>query len=126
MSEMTVGNGWRIFTGSLDPHTELKRLPKAPPWRPFGQNAELIPPDIAENSDEDLDYALARTFRSSPEMVKAVNTALYLRRPLLVTGKPGNGKSSLIRAVARELKLGPVLRWSVTSKAILKDGLSVR
>jgi len=56
-------------------------------------------------------------------MVDAVNTALYLRRPLLVTGKPGNGKSSLIRAVARELRLGPVLRWSITSKSTLKEGL---
>jgi MoxR-like ATPase len=56
-------------------------------------------------------------------MIEAVNTALYLRRPLLVTGKPGNGKSSLIRAVARELRLGPVLRWSITSKSTLRDGL---
>jgi MoxR-like ATPase len=56
-------------------------------------------------------------------MIDAVNTALYLRRPLLVTGKPGSGKSSLIRAVARELKLGPVLRWPITSKSTLKDGL---
>lgn len=56
-------------------------------------------------------------------MIEAVNTALYLRRPLLVTGRPGNGKSSLIRAVALELRLGPVLRWSITSKSTLRDGL---
>jgi MoxR-like ATPase len=46
-----------------------------------------------------------------------------LRRPLLVTGKPGNGKSSLILAVARELRLGRVLRWVITSKSTLKEGL---
>ena len=52
-----------------------------------------------------------------------VNAAIYLRRPLLVTGNPGTGKSSLAYLVARELGLGPVLRWPVTSRTVLKDGL---
>jgi MoxR-like ATPase len=56
-------------------------------------------------------------------MCNAVNTALYLRRPLLLTGKPGTGKSSLIEAVAYELRLGKVLRWSITSRSTLKSGL---
>jgi MoxR-like ATPase len=120
---MTSSNDWRIFTGSLEPHSELTRLPEAPRWRPFGRNTKLIPPEMPEESEQDIDYTLARTFRTSREMIEAVNTALYLRRPLLVTGKPGNGKSSLIRAVARELKLGPVLRWPITSKSTLKDGM---
>ena len=46
-----------------------------------------------------------------------VNAALYLRRPLLVTGAPGTGKSSLVYAVAHELGLGPVLRWSINSRS---------
>jgi MoxR-like ATPase len=52
-----------------------------------------------------------------------VNAALYLRRPLLITGKPGAGKSTLIYSVARELSLGPVLRWNITSRTTLRDGL---
>jgi MoxR-like ATPase len=52
-----------------------------------------------------------------------VNAALYLRRPLLVTGKPGTGKSTLAYSVARELRLGPVLRWNITSRTVLKEGL---
>jgi MoxR-like ATPase len=52
-----------------------------------------------------------------------VNAALYLRRPLLITGKPGAGKSTLAYAVARELRLGSVLRWNITSRTTLKDGL---
>jgi MoxR-like ATPase len=55
--------------------------------------------------------------------VSMVNAAIYLRRPLLVTGRPGTGKSSLAYLIARELGLGPVLRWSVTSRTALRDGL---
>ncbi len=40
-----------------------------------------------------------------------------------MTGRPGTGKSSLAHLVARELGLGPVLRWSITSRTTLKDGL---
>jgi MoxR-like ATPase len=52
-----------------------------------------------------------------------VNAALYLRRPLLVTGRPGTGKSSLAYRIARELGLGRVLRWPVTSRITLRSGL---
>ena len=36
-----------------------------------------------------------------------VNAALFLRRPLLVTGRPGTGKSTLAYTIARELNWGP-------------------
>ncbi|MEE1927621.1 MoxR family ATPase [Streptomyces sp. TRM 70351] len=58
-----------------------------------------------------------------PEEVEAVNAALYLRRPLLVTGNPGTGKSTLAHAVAYELGLGRVLRWPIVSRTTLLDGL---
>jgi MoxR-like ATPase len=58
-----------------------------------------------------------------PEEVEAVNAALYLRRPLLVTGPPGTGKSTLAHAVAYELQLGRVLRWPIVSRTTLQDGL---
>ena len=56
-------------------------------------------------------------------IVDSVNAALYLRRPLLITGKPGSGKTSLAYAVAYELKLGPVLLWPITTRSTLQDGL---
>ncbi|MFJ4622941.1 AAA family ATPase [Streptomyces sp. NPDC088812] len=52
-----------------------------------------------------------------------VNAALILRRPLLVTGRPGTGKSALAYRISRELRLGRVLRWPVTSKTTLKSAL---
>jgi MoxR-like ATPase len=55
--------------------------------------------------------------------VDMVNAALHLRRPLLVTGPPGSGKSSLAYLIARELRLGRVLRWPITSLTTLKSGL---
>ncbi|WP_229904935.1 AAA family ATPase [Lentzea cavernae] len=52
-----------------------------------------------------------------------VNSSIHLRRPLLVTGAPGTGKSSLAYLIARELGLGPVLRWPVSSRTTLSQGL---
>jgi MoxR-like ATPase len=57
------------------------------------------------------------------EIVEAVNAALYLRRPLLVTGLPGSGKSTLIHSVAWQLQMGPVLVWPITSRSSLKQGI---
>lgn len=65
----------------------------------------------------------AASYLPTPEAVEQVNAALYLRRPLLVTGAPGNGKSTLAYAVAHELQLGPVLHWPITSRVTLHDGL---
>jgi MoxR-like ATPase len=52
-----------------------------------------------------------------------VNAALLLRRPLLVTGMPGTGKSTLAEAVAHELNLGEILVWPVTTKTTYQSGL---
>lgn len=55
------------------------------------------------------------------DIVDAVNAAIHLRRPLLVTGAPGAGKTSLVYAIAHELQLGPVLTWPITARANLVD-----
>lgn len=106
---------WKLYTGSANPHDV--ELPIAPPWRQFDGIPTAEPELIA------ADPVDGTTFRAHTHTVEAVNAALHLRRPLLLTGLPGSGKSSLIAAVARELRLGPVLRWHVTSRSTLQDAL---
>ena len=101
---------WRVFTGANEPHDGLERLPAPPSWRVF--------------KDEPTRQATKGCiFKARPEEIDLVNAALYLRRPLLITGKPGVGKTSLAYAVAYELKMGEVLYWPITTRTTLKDGL---
>ena len=58
----------------------------------------------------------------SDPLRKAVNLAIYLRRPLLLEGDAGCGKTRLASAVAYELGL-PLYRWNVRSTTKAQDGL---
>ncbi len=113
---------WKLFEGNGTPKPddywpkpEQKKknpLPPPPTWRDF--------------SDQKLmDERRGKTFQipKDDKIIKLINAALYLRRPLLVEGEPGSGKSSLAYAVAYELGLGEVLKWSITTRSTLTEGL---
>jgi MoxR-like ATPase len=59
---------------------------------------------------------------ASQQLVQAVNLAIYLRRPLLLEGEAGCGKTRLASAVAYELGL-PFYAWYVRSTSRAQDGL---
>ncbi len=101
---------WKIFQGNNTQDTNWT-LPEPPSWRDFN------------NSESDPKKRRGETFQARSEEIDLVNAALYLRRPLLVTGKPGTGKTSLAYAVAYELDLEEVLHWPITTRTTLKDGL---
>ncbi|KST63870.1 TIR domain-containing protein [Mastigocoleus testarum] len=63
------------------------------------------------------------TFRLQDEQLDSINTAIYLRRPLIVKGRPGVGKSYFAYAIAHNLNLGKVLRWNITTHSTLTEGL---
>ncbi|RVU27462.1 MoxR family ATPase [Streptomyces antnestii] len=120
---------WRIYRGTARPRTEgpvSRDLPPPPPWRRF-TGAPLItdpPPGDEDEFTRRLgppDGPVVRT--ASEQELDLVNAALFLRRPLIVAGPPGIGKSSLAHCISRELSLGRVLRWSITSRSSLKEGL---
>ena len=64
------------------------------------------------------------------DLVKAVNLAIALERPLLIQGEPGCGKTLLARAIAYEfgqkyLKKKdkyPYFRWNITSRSQAQEG----
>ncbi|WP_405662896.1 AAA family ATPase [Streptomyces sp. RK9] len=109
---------WRLFRG--DGRTRHVAFPEAPPWRRF------TPAPGADAGAADVDGTGTRAHRPyliGPDESEIVNAALLLRRPLLVTGHPGTGKSSLAHAIAHELSLGRVLTWPVNSRSTLRDAL---
>jgi MoxR-like ATPase len=126
---------WKILTGSCIPHDGINDLPPPPPWRRFNgevKRERRFPSAADLERQAVVGYGDKFQFeRERPEggetgwVIPMVNAALYLRRPLLVTGKPGTGKSSLIQAVAYELKLGEVIEWPITSRSTLRESLYV-
>ncbi|MDJ0580696.1 MoxR family ATPase [Crocosphaera sp.] len=139
---------WHLFRGNgqqREKATEILKNLEPPPWRKFGQWSDL------ENSQEirdrwpeirqlakkrEREQLRGKNFRLYTEasenqelssdirdVINAVNAAIYLRRPLLVTGNPGSGKSTLAYAIAHELDLGTVLSWSITARTTIQEGL---
>ncbi len=117
---------------------KLKKL-VPPPWRKFSNEKDLDASkqvlnerwtkltELAKQNEKDIqkgkNFRIDLKTKEGKEIINAVNAAIYLRRPLLVTGRPGSGKTSLAYAIAYELGLGAVLSWAITARSTLQDGL---
>jgi MoxR-like ATPase len=100
-------------------------LPPPPRWRTF-DGAPVVTPRLHSDDTAPAPRGAlerGRLYQAGDDLIELVNAALYLRRPLLVTGKPGTGKSSLAYSIAHELTLGPVLYWGITSRSTLQESL---
>ncbi len=113
----------QIYRGPEHPLSERDLrvwLDSPPPWR----NHLHVDPVARTTPENERAHRKGRTYvPTGPEELDAVNLALWLRRPLLVEGKPGIGKSSLAYGIAHSLRLGPPLRWEIHSQSTLEDGL---
>jgi len=143
-----MSENWQLFQENgqrREGVTEILENLEPPPWRKFG-NPEYLTEntEIAHNwqkirqlaEKREREQLRGKNFRLYPQLaenqelpaeirdvINAVNAAIYLRRPLLVTGNPGSGKSSLAYAIAYELNLGTVLSWAITARSTIQDGL---
>lgn len=138
MSEAQIN--WQVFRGDFNEKGEkqqdgdrIKHLPPPPPWRQFRPTLASESEDywrelqtLTANHDRIRDRQRGQSFRirkDQTNIIQAVNAALCLRRPLLITGRPGSGKTSLAYAIAYELMLGPVLMWPITARSALESAL---
>jgi MoxR-like ATPase len=111
---------WRQFM-DWDEFNKFHATPAWNRWKKLQENEKNSPnPRAIERAES---FVLPET-DPCRELVLAVNAALALRRPLLITGLPGSGKTTLAYAVAAWLKLGPVLEWAVSPGANLADALA--
>jgi MoxR-like ATPase len=83
------------------------------PWR--RRRSDTVSDEETKPAEHPANYF------ASPELAAAVNTAIALGKPLLVTGNPGTGKSQLAERIAWELNLGPVLRFEAQSLSEAND-----
>lgn len=114
-----TNTSWHIFKGTGRRHPGIeKRRKKPPPWRAFAKDEPLI-----KRAEKVPEATLQARQELEPREIELINAAIFLRRPLLVTGSPGTGKSTLAHAIAHELMLGAVLEWHITTRSTLREGL---
>ncbi len=62
------------------------------------------------------------TYVATRELQVAVNAAIHLKKPLLVKGEPGTGKTLLAHEIARALEK-PLITWHIKSTTTAQQGL---
>ncbi len=71
-----------------------------------------------------LNFHGSEEYIASDELIRSVNIAAALKKPLLIKGEPGTGKTMLAEAIARSLGM-ELLIWNIKSTTRAQDGLYV-
>ena len=71
-----------------------------------------------------MEFKGSEQYVASNELMTAVNIAVTLRKPLLIKGEPGTGKTMLAQAVSEALGKRLII-WNVKSTTKAQDGLYV-
>ncbi|MCI5150988.1 MAG: AAA family ATPase, partial [Candidatus Electrothrix sp. MAN1_4] len=95
-----------------EPFTDLAMLRQRPARRPEGGDGTNQEGSLAAD---------ARRFVPGHELEDAINTAIAVNEPLLITGEPGTGKTTAAYYAAWKLGLGEVLHFQVKSETVAKD-----
>ncbi len=69
-------------------------------------------------------FAGSRDYIASEELIRSVNIAAALEKPLLVKGEPGTGKTMLAESIADSLGMDLII-WNIKSTTKAQDGLYV-
>ena len=69
-------------------------------------------------------FAGSRNYIASDELIRSVNIAAALQKPLLVKGEPGTGKTMLAESIADSLGMDLII-WNIKSTTKAQDGLYV-
>ena len=66
----------------------------------------------------------SKNYVASEELMRSVNIAMALQKPLLIKGEPGTGKTMLAEAISEALGKKLVI-WNIKSTTKAQDGLYV-
>ncbi|MEY3984940.1 MAG: hypothetical protein RLZ59_385 [Pseudomonadota bacterium] len=92
--------------------------------RLHGAAALLIPTSNLPFTSKEMSMRFegTKSYVATDDLKVAVNAAVTLRRPLLVKGEPGTGKTVLAEEVAKALN-APLIQWNIKSTTKAHQGL---
>ena len=87
-------------------------------FKRFKKQERELPMSEKQNFQGSAEYV------ASPELLRSVNIAMALEKPLLIKGEPGTGTTMLAQAISNALSKRLII-WNIKSTTKAQDGLYV-